>query len=160
MIISKRYLLGKPTTQTRVVGHLDEHIYTWGSNTSASSVFTSVLAAYWRNMSAYYSPIINPDSWLTSLGFSGEQGELVKMVVPQARTLIRQFVSVITKQRYNWEALTDIDDTNPLQTAKIGKALANDLWEKQGMDKLAESAAERVSVLGHVFCSVTWDGGR
>jgi hypothetical protein len=141
----------------RVVGHLDEHIYTWGSNTSASSVFTSVLAAYWRNMSAYYSPIINPDSWLTSLGFSGEQGELVKMVVPQARTLIRQFVSVITKQRYNWEALTDIDDTNPLQTAKIGKALANDLWEKQGMDKLAESAAERVSVLGHVFCSVTWD---
>jgi hypothetical protein len=140
-----------------VIGHLDDHVQMWGSNTAASSVFTSILAAYWRNMSAYYSPVINPDSWLTSLGFSGEQGELVRMVVPQARTLIRQFVSVITKQRYNWEALTDIDDANPLQTAKIGKALANDLWQKQGMDKLSESAAERVAVLGHVFGSVCWN---
>jgi hypothetical protein len=108
-------------------------------------------------MSAYYSPIINPDSWLTSLGFSGEQGELVRMVVPQARTLIRQYVSVITKQRYNWEALTDIDDANPLQTAKIGKALANDVWQKQGMDLRAETAAERCAVLGHIFGSCTWN---
>ena len=102
-----------------VIGHLDDHVQMWGSNTAASSVFTSILAAYWRNMSAYYSAVINPDSWLTSLGFSGEQGELVRMVVPQARTLVRQFVSVITKQRYNWEALTDINDANPLQ---IGRA--------------------------------------
>ena len=94
----------------RVIGHLDDHVQMWGSNTAASSVFTSILAAYWRNMSMYYSPIINPDSWLTSLGFSGEQGELVRMVVPQARTLIRQYVSVITKQRYNWEALTEYRD--------------------------------------------------
>ncbi len=141
----------------RLVSHLDNHVQMWGSNTSASSVFTSILAAYWRNMSAYYNPVINPDSWMTSLGFAGEQGELVKMAVPQARTLIRQFVSVITKQRFNWEALTDINDSNPLQTAKIGKALANDLWQKNDMDKLTESAAERVAVLGHVFCSVTWN---
>lgn len=140
-----------------VIGHLDDHVQMWGSNTAASSVFTSILAAYWRNMSAYYSAVINPDSWLTSLGFSGEQGELVRMVVPQARTLVRQFVSVITKQRYNWEALTDINDANPLQTAKIGKALANDVWQKNGMDKLTESAAERVGVLGHVFGSCTWN---
>lgn len=154
-IRSDRYWASDETD--RVIGHLDDHVQMWGSNTSASSVFTSILAAYWRNMSAYYSPIISPDSWLTSLGFSGEQGELVRMVVPQARTLIRQYVSVITKQRYNWEALTDIDDANPLQTAKIGKALANDVWQKQGMDKLAESAAERTAVLGHVFGSVTWN---
>lgn len=154
-IRSDRYWASDETD--RVIGHLDDHVQMWGSNTSASSVFTSILAAYWRNMSMYYSPVINPDSWLTSLGFSGEQGELVRMVVPQARVLIRQFVSVITKQRYNWEALTDINDTNPLQTAKIGKALANDCWQKQGMDKLVESAAERVGVLGHVFGSVTWN---
>lgn len=141
----------------RVIGHLDDHVQMWGSNTSASSVFTSILAAYWRNMSAYYSPIISPDSWLTSLGFSGEQGELVRMVVPQARTLVKQYVSVITKQRFNWEALTDIDDANPLQTAKIGKALANDVWQKQNMDLRTETAAERCAVLGHVFGSCTWN---
>jgi hypothetical protein len=154
-IRSDRYWAADETDT--VIGHLDDHVQMWGSNTSASSVFTSILAAYWRNMSAYYSPIINPDSWLTSLGFSGEQGELVRMVVPQARTLIRQYVSVITKQRYNWEALTDIDDANPLQTAKIGKALANDVWQKQGMDLRAETAAERCAVLGHIFGSCTWN---
>lgn len=139
-----------------LIAKVNEHMQMWGANTASSSVFTSILAAYWRNIAAYYSCLVAPDSWLTSLGFGGEQGELVKMAVPLARTLIRQFVSVVTKQRLSAECLTDIDDANPMLTARIGKAICNDVIEKQKLDEKLEKIAERVAVLGMSFVSCTW----
>lgn len=139
-----------------LISKINVDMQMWGANTAASSVFTSILAAYWRNIAAYYSCLVSPDSWLTSLGYSGEQGELVKMAVPLARTLVRQFVSLVTKQRLYAECLTDIDDSNPMLTARIGKAICNDVIEKQKLDEKMEKTAERVSVLGMSFVSCVW----
>lgn len=139
-----------------LIAKANEHMQMWGANTASSSVFTSVLSAYWRNIASYYSCLVNPDSWLTSLGYAGEQGELVKMAVPLAKTLIRQFVSLVTKQRLYAECLTDIDDSNPMLTARIGKAICNDIIEKQKLDEKMEKTAERVAVLGMSFVSSCW----
>lgn len=140
-----------------LISHLSNHILLWGTNTSASSVYTGIIAAYWRNMAAYYSPLMNPDSWMSSLGYVGEQGELVRMVVPIARTLIQQYVSLVTRQRLNFECITDVTDSNPLMTVRLGKAICNAVSEKNRLDEKAQRLAERVAVFGMGFISCTWE---
>lgn len=139
-----------------LIAHLNNHILLWGTNTSASSIFTGIIAAYWRNMAAYYSPMMNPDSWMSSLGYVGEQGELVRMVVPVARTLIQQYVSLVTRQRLNFECITDVTDSNPMVTTRLGKSICNSVAEKHKLDEKAQKLAERVAVFGMGFLSCTW----
>lgn len=142
----------------KLAGLLEGKIDQWMSNagTNYASLYMSLVQAQWRNSQAYYSPLTNPDSQNSALGFIGQQGELAKMTVPVSRTLIRQFVTLITKQRWNFEVLADVTDANPLQTAKLGKALCNYLVDKNQLDLLMEQVAERVCVLGNCFLSCVW----
>lgn len=139
-----------------LIAHMQNHILLWGTNTSSSSVYTGIIAAYWRNMAAYYSPLMNPDSWMSSLGYVGDQGELVRMVVPIARTLIQQYVSLVTRQRLNFECITDVTDSNPLMTSRLGRSICNAVAEKFKLDEKAQKLAERVAVFGMGFMSCTW----
>jgi hypothetical protein len=72
-----------------------------------SSSINPVYRMWLRNNYAYYSTILDAESWITSLSFAGEQGELVKMSVPQARGLIRQLLTLITKQKLAFNALAE-----------------------------------------------------
>lgn len=128
----------------------------WATGQASTNVFTAVMTSYWRNMAAYYSPLITPDSWVSSLGFAGEQGELVKLSVAAARTLIEQSVTLTTKQRLAFEALTDINEANPLQMARLGKGICNQVAERESIDDKMESVAERCHVLGMGFMSAVW----
>jgi len=59
---------------------------------------TNPIVQTWvRNTIAYYSSVLEPSAWDTSLTFMGDQGELVRMVVPMARSIIRQLCAIITK---------------------------------------------------------------
>ncbi len=140
-----------------VVVHVDKHMQMWGANTSASSIYTAILAAYWRNTAAYYAPLIKAENWLTSLGYAGQQGELVSVTIPYARMLTRQFVSLVTQQRQSFDALTDVTDSNPLQTARLGKAIANQVNEQQKFDQKMEKAAERTAVTGVSYIGAFWE---
>jgi hypothetical protein len=132
----------------------------WATSQASTNVFTSVMAAYWRNMAAYYSPLINPDSWVSALGYAGEQGELVKLAVASARTLIEQSVTFTTKQRLSFETLTDINEAAPLQTARLGKAICNQVAEDERIDSKMENVAERCHVLGKAFMTCVWRSDR
>lgn len=139
-----------------VISRLDKEVQSWGMDTFASSVFTSVIATYWRNHAAYYSAMIAPDNWASSLGSAGEQGELVKVTLPVARTLTRQFITLVTKQRLNFEVLTENSDSSPMQTARIGKAICTATQDTQELDQKIEAMAEKTCVLGASFMSCTW----
>lgn len=122
-----------------------------------STLYDITVKAGIRNMMSYYSPIMTSTDTYTSLGFSGDKGELVLMKVPLARTYVRQFVSLVTKDRLSFEALVDVKDQNPIDTAKLGKALANHMVEKNRLDDLRVNATEKAAVTGNAFYSVIWD---
>lgn len=139
-----------------LISHIQGKFVNIAATGDGASQALGVYSAYWRNLAAYYSPLLNPDSFTTSLNYVGEQGELVKMVNPLARTFVKQFVSLITRQRLSFECTTDVTDADPEQSAKLGKAICNSLVDSQRLDEKQETLAERVAVLGHAFVSCRW----
>lgn len=139
-----------------LAAELDTRMDQWASlDSQMNNLYSGLVSSFPRNLDAYYSTL-GGTSNRSSLDYSGVQGELVSMQVPLARTLIRQFVTLISKQRYNFEVLSNQTDANPIQTARFGKALCNSIVEKNNVDTLMEQVAERTAVLGNSFLSCVW----
>lgn len=115
-----------------------------------------------RNSYAYYSTVFDAQSWTTALSFTGEQGELVKMSLPQARSLVRDAVTLVTKQKLAFQALGKIDDTEVTEEMRIANALASQIVEEQSLDVQNELMVEHGFVLGTGFLKAVWrsDKGR
>lgn len=139
-----------------VIDRCESELDQWGNGNATSPFFSKLLVSFKRNINYYYSCIVNNTGFDTSIEYVGDQGEYAKVRIPIARTLIRQFVSLTTKQRLVFECLTDINDVNPMITAKIGKAICNQIVEKQNIDAMMSKIAERVCVLGTFFVSCIW----
>lgn len=126
----------------------------WSSN--------PISTAWVRNTIAYYSTVLEPNAWDSSLVFEGEQGELVKMLIPQARSLMRQFIATATKQKlaFNCSALRLGNDV--AQATRIGNALANQIVKEEQLDRKGELFAEQAGVMGMAFMGAFWrtDKGR
>jgi len=150
------YFAGLDTPTTTLIDRCEKEIQNWGTTTSGNTMFAKILEAYWRNLAAYYSCLIEPNSYDSALGFAGERGELVRLLVPKARTLIRQFVALATRQRYQFEIVSDVNDTRPLETARLGKAICAREVEKHRMNQLGERITETVAVKGLCWVSNTW----
>lgn len=115
------------------------------------------LATMWaRNAYAYFSTIFTSDSWLTALQFSGEQGELVRMNIPQARSLIRDAVTLTTKQKLTFQALATVQGSQVNENMRIANALASEIVEKQTLDIKNELMVEHGFVLGTGFMAAKW----
>ncbi len=110
--------------------------------------------AWWRNLVAYYSTVLESDHWESSLGYKGEQGELIKMSVPLARTLIRQMVTLVTKQRLSFTAIAETNESDVSKDLKIANAKIKEIITDQSLDQLAEDVAEQASVFGMAFLKV------
>lgn len=128
----------------------------WGVRSTGASLFGASFQQYWRNTFAYYSPIWNSMDWGTSLGFGGEQGELIKMAVPTAKTLATQFATLITRPRIHYEAVTDAMSTRPLQDARLAKTLMNNDAEEFDFDQLGYEMALCAYVKADAFVSATY----
>lgn len=118
--------------------------------------YNPIYSMWVRNSYSYYSTILDAQSWLTSLNFVGEQGELVKMSVPQARVLIRQMVTLLTKQKLAFNAIARIQNCDVTEAMRIANALAAQMVTQQKMDLLAEQLVERGAVFGTSFIKATW----
>jgi len=109
-----------------------------------------------RNYLAYYSPVIHPSAWDTSLMFEGVQGELLRFYTPKARTLIRQLTSVVTKQRMAYKASARTVGTEVLNEVKLGNALADQIVSSQRLDIKGDQLCEGGLVTGVWFTKATW----
>lgn len=109
-----------------------------------------------RNYRIYYSSIIDPDSWETSLQFAGDQGELIKMQIPEARSLIRQLVSIICKKKISFNCLAESKGTDVINEVRLGNQLTAHITEEHSLDMLSERAFERTLVQGASFLKATW----
>ncbi len=142
------------TTVAQRLTEIHEGWHKWSSN--------PIMQAWARNASAYYSCVFEGSSWDTSLSFEGEQGELVKMQIPEARSLARQFISLATKQKLSFQAVAQRSGSDTIQDTRLGNAIANQVVDIQGLDQKGERLAEIAYVLGIAFIQTTWrtDKGR
>lgn len=113
---------------------------------------TSPFRTAWvRNTLAYYSPVLHPGSWDTSLIFEGLQGELVRMYTPQARTMTRQMVTLVTKNPLSLKAMAEVMNNNIMDTMKLGNAVAAQIVETQRLDHKKKQLTECAIVSGIAF---------
>jgi len=111
------------------------------------------MARVWnRNLEIYYK-----NALCDVLDFVGNQGELISMSIPQARSLTRQTVSIVCKQKLNFKALSRASDYSSMASGRVAEALANQLVRKQKLDSKKDLLAEQAYVLGQAFWHVEWD---
>ncbi len=116
---------------------------------------------WFRNSYAYYSTVLDEDSVVSSLNFRGSKGELVEMKVPQARSLVRQMLTLITKQRLSFQTIAEIDQYNYIQNMRKTNAIIQEELKDGSLDKKRSTAAEHALVLGTGFfaCLQRFDRG-
>lgn len=138
-------------TVDNAVDHLVEYHGTWtvwGSN--------PIIQAWLRNSIAYYNHILEPYSWESSLVFQGEQGELVKMLVPEARTLIRQLVTLVTKQKLSFRGIAQGQGSEIMSTIRLANNLSEQIVDNQNLDIKGENLAELALVYGNSYMKASW----
>ncbi len=134
-----------------VVNYLEDYHAKW-SLWSMSPVKQTWI----RNYIAYYSTIINPGSWDTSLVFEGVQGELVRMYAPKARTLIRDLVTIGTKQKLAFQGMAEANSSDVIKDVKLVNALADQIVNMERLDLKQEQIVESSLVVGAGFMKTIW----
>lgn len=127
----------------------------WGNN--------PIVQSWFRNTLIYNSNVIAPSNWDTSLVFKGKQGELIQMLVPMSRSLIRQIVGIVTKQDLYFRVLCnpssmahDYEGPNIMETARLGNALCKDIVKTQHLDLKYADSIENGMIHGMSFMYVRW----
>lgn len=118
---------------------------------------SSIMSATWsRNMCCYFSNVLRPENWDTGLNFGGVQGELVEMLVPMARSLTRQLVALVTKQKIAFNVLADNTKSEAIQTARLGNSLVKSTIRSQQLDVVYENMFEHSLLTGLGFLYAQW----
>jgi hypothetical protein len=120
----------------------------WGMN--------PISQAWIRNNIMYYSTVLDPQSWESALSFQGQQGELVKMAVPQARSLIRQLITLLTRQKMAFKAMAERVGADISRDLKLGDALATEIVDTQGLELKRECLVEQAMIHGMSFMKASW----
>lgn len=126
------------------------------TDTTVNYTQNSMGSVWYRNLMIYFSNVIKPENWDTGLNFAGNQGELIEMLVPMARSLTRQLVSIVTKQKLAFSVIADNTSSGTIQTARLGNALVKDVIRKQQMDVVYENMFEHSLITGMGFLYSQW----
>ena len=142
--------------QSRVtVDYLLARTYKW------DDLYNNSFRQGWvRNFLAYYSPIINPGRWDTSLIYQGEQGELVRMYSPELRVAIQRLKAIITKQRLSFQCMAEVGGVDVSEEIKIGNALADQIVQNEELDIKMPLCLEGALVTGKWFMKTIWSSER
>lgn len=140
---------------SRLQPYNDQGNQAWGNN--------PIVQSWFRNTLIYNSNVIAPSNWDTSLVFKGKQGELIQMLVPMSRSLIRQIVGIVTKQDLYFRVLCnpssiphDYQGPNIMETARLGNALCKDIVKNQHLDLKYADCIENGMIHGMSFMYVCW----
>jgi hypothetical protein len=138
-----------------MVAHVEGLTGAWSSMLGTTR--DGVGAVWFRNISYYYSNFLRGTGIDSSLEFAGKQGELVKMGVPQARSLTQQFVSLVTKQKLHMEPVAISEDFNTVADTKVASALCESVIHKEDVDMKSTKMCEHGMLCGFGYMSSTWN---
>lgn len=128
------------------VTHLEQQI------TGNSGLYAQI----YRNVNAYYSNQFGKYDINSSLSFMGDQGELVRVVVNQARNLVRQYIAILTKGRMAVQAHARNTDGNSLNAGRLCTALAEQIIADMNLEAIRSQIAEYDAISGLGFVRVGW----
>jgi hypothetical protein len=123
----------------------------------------SSIASIWsRNLRMYYNSVLSNDSSDSSLQFQGENGELINMHVPVARSDVRKLISIATRQRLNFKAQAESTDYETTANTQVADALALEYTTDEDIDLngVRERALELAIVCGHSFVLNQWNSDK
>ena len=138
-----------------IANQMEMYLSKW-SFTGGSGTFNAISAALWRNYIAWTNTLFTPSSFESALGEDGDVGEFVRVNINQARTVGLQYISLLTRQRFYWEAITDINSSTIIQDTRLAKGIANSVTEKQSLQQKMYTATEKTYVYGASFLSAIW----
>lgn len=139
-----------------VISQMDQYDTQW--RTYQGNPFYDM---WFRNSYAYYSTVLDADSVMSAINFRGDKGELVAMRVPQARSLIRQTLTLINKQRLSFQVIAEMDKYTFIQNMRKADALIQEEVKYGGLDIKRDMVTEHLLVLGTGFyiCLNRFDKG-
>lgn len=120
----------------------------------------SSLSMIWsRNLRMYYNSVISSDSSDSSLGFSGEDGELIEMHVPCARSDIRKIISIATRQRLHFKAQAESGEWQTKANTLIADSVASEYATDTdiNLSGVRSKLLELALICGHSFLLTQWD---
>lgn len=131
--------------------------YMEGYHSKWSIWVTSPIRQAWvRNFISYYSPVITPSSWDSSQVFEGVQSELIKYFTPKSRSLMRQLVSLITKQRMTYQAMAMTSGADVINDVKLANSLIDQIIQNERLDIKGEELVENALIMGGGFTKTCW----
>ena len=110
-----------------------------------------------RNLRSYYSGVISGTGDESGLEYVGEEGELVKMLVPQARALNQEFLSIATKQKLSFDPLAESTDAETLDSTRLCSGLIQQIIRDQKLDMKAFKKAEMATITGFGYLHNQWN---
>jgi len=119
-------------------------------------VNSPIRQAWVRNFISYYSPVITPSSWDSSQVFEGTQSELIKYFTPKSRSLMRQLVSLITKQRMTYQAMAMTSGSDVINDVKLANSLIDQIIQIERLDIKGEELVENALIMGGGFTKTSW----
>jgi len=152
-------------TAENLIGHLESEMGLSFSQKAGSATYTGLtgMSNIWdRNFRAYYSGNID-DIWNDGgVKFTGNEGELVKMSVNQARALMGEYNSLVSKSRLAYEGIAGRTDAGTFKSARLANALSEQLVTDEKLDLRADSMLEHSGVLGAGYIDLAWNptGGK
>lgn len=121
---------------------------------------TGLYSQIYRNINSYYSNQFQTYDTNSSLSFAGDQGELVKMVVNQAASLTRQYISIITKGRMAVQAHARNTDGNSLNASRLCTALCEQIIADHNLENVKAHITEYDALTGMGFVRVGWSNAQ
>jgi hypothetical protein len=119
---------------------------------------TNFVAQSWvRNLIAYYSPILTPSDWTSALSYEGEQGELIRMVIPHARNLVQQSLSLTCRNRLAFKAVAESRGMSVAKEARLASSVCQKIIREQDLETKRRMLAEHAMVLGMGWMFSTWE---
>jgi len=110
-----------------------------------------VRVAWVRNFVAYYSALIQPTGWDTSMMMMGYQGELLKLFSPKARSLVRQIITLLTKRRLAFQAQAQSSGVDILNDVKLANAVMDQIIENECLNRKEEDLIETAIIFGSAY---------
>lgn len=140
--------------EKKLISHLESRIQDEANNRQ----LTGISRIQSRNRLAYYAAL-NVGSWDSALDYSGSAEELIETKSNQLRSLVRQFLALVTRQRLDFEVHADTTRANNLSGTRLAKSLIKNIITKHKLDLLADQMAELCLLDGESYLSVQWNPG-
>jgi hypothetical protein len=125
--------------------------------TTMNNSGTALFHMWDKNISMYYQNALSD-----SLSYGGSQGEVAQLSVPQARSFVRQTISLVCKQKLKFKSITRSKDYQAYAVSKIVDAKSSELTRNQNLDSQLERFTETCYLYGSSFWHVSWnsEGGK